>query len=447
MNLRDPLKFLIVVYLVLLVIEGALRKWVLPSLSAELLVVRDPVALLIYLVAARRGSLWRTRQMGVWTLLALAIFILGIVQLSLGLPLPVMLFGLRTYLLHWPLVFVMGSCLTYKDVVWIGKWTMLISIPMTLLIVAQFQSSPTADINATAGGSGGVQLHSAMGHVRPAGTFSFVTGPATYYPIATAFLLYGYWRKAYPRWLIMAALLAIIAALPVSGSRSLVLSCALVLVMGLAVGLGGKGSLSVLAQVAVPIVAAFYLLSMFEFFEEGKAVFQSRWDDANAAGGGVEKSIVQRSIDGFLQPFRALAGASVLGEGIGKGTNVGSAYATGRNTFLLGESDWQRIFLEAGLILGVAFIAFRVGIVVEIGLRAFSNMRGGKPFAWLIFAGTAFNTVFGQTGQPTNLGFVVVGAGLALAALKEPAPAIQRVAHPWARQLWIAGARRGRASQ
>jgi hypothetical protein len=209
--------------------------------------------------------------------------------------------------------------------------------------------------------------------------------------------------------------------------------------MGLAVGLGGKGGLSTLAQVAVPVVAAFYMLSMFEFFEEGKTVFQARWDDANAASGGVEKSIVQRSINGFLQPFHALAGASVLGEGIGKGTNAGSAYATGRNTFLLGESDWQRIFLEAGLILGVAFIAFRVKIVVEIGLRAFSNMRSGKPFAWLLFAGTALNTVFGQTGQPTNLGFVVVGAGLALAALKETAPTIQRVTHPWARQLSIAG--------
>ena len=42
---------------------------------------------------------------------------------------------------------------------------------------------------------------------------------------------------------------------------------------------------------------------MFEFFEEGKAVFQARWEGANAAGGGVEGSILQRSLDGFLQPF------------------------------------------------------------------------------------------------------------------------------------------------
>ena len=447
MNLRDPLKFLIVVYLVLLVIEGALRKWIFPEISALLLVVRDPVALLIYLVAAQKGHLWQSRQMGVWTLLALAIIILGIVQLSLGLPLPVMLFGLRTYLLHWPLVFVMGSCLTCKDVVWIGKWTLLVSIPMTFLIVKQFQSSPTSDINATAGGPGGLQIFSAMGHIRPAGTFSFATGPATFYPIATAFLLYGYWRKAFPRWLLTAGLLAIIAALPVSGSRSLVLSCALVLVMGLAVGLGGKGGLSTLAQVAVPVVAGFYMLSMLEFFDEGKAVFQARWDVANEAGGGVEGAIFQRSINGFLQPFNALAGASVLGEGIGLGTNAGGAYTTGRIAFLLGESDWQRIFLEAGLILGVAFIAFRVRIVVEIGLRAFSNMRSGRPFAWLIFAGTALNTVFGQTGQPTNLGFVVAGAGLALAALKEQAPTNHRVAHPWARHLSIAGAGREGASE
>ena len=44
---------LIWLYCILWLVEGALRKWVVPSLSYQLLLVRDPVALGIYFYAAR----------------------------------------------------------------------------------------------------------------------------------------------------------------------------------------------------------------------------------------------------------------------------------------------------------------------------------------------------------------------------------------------------------
>ena len=44
---------LIWLYFWLLLFEGALRKWVLPQLSNPLLIIRDPVVLLIYLLAIR----------------------------------------------------------------------------------------------------------------------------------------------------------------------------------------------------------------------------------------------------------------------------------------------------------------------------------------------------------------------------------------------------------
>src|SRR3546814_1990531 len=43
------------VYFILLIFEGALRKWVLPGLATPLLVVRDPVALLL-LLADRKST-------------------------------------------------------------------------------------------------------------------------------------------------------------------------------------------------------------------------------------------------------------------------------------------------------------------------------------------------------------------------------------------------------
>src|SRR5690242_20271895 len=46
-------RVLIWVYLALLLIEGSLRKWVLPGLSDPLLIIRDPVVLAIYFCAIR----------------------------------------------------------------------------------------------------------------------------------------------------------------------------------------------------------------------------------------------------------------------------------------------------------------------------------------------------------------------------------------------------------
>jgi hypothetical protein len=54
----DPyklIKWLIWTYFLLLIYEGALRKWVLPGLANPLLIVRDPVVILIYILALSKG--------------------------------------------------------------------------------------------------------------------------------------------------------------------------------------------------------------------------------------------------------------------------------------------------------------------------------------------------------------------------------------------------------
>ena len=49
------IKKLIWVYFLLLLFEGALRKWFFPSLSQGLLIVRDPIAIWIYYIAYTQG--------------------------------------------------------------------------------------------------------------------------------------------------------------------------------------------------------------------------------------------------------------------------------------------------------------------------------------------------------------------------------------------------------
>src|ERR1700704_1216070 len=69
---------LIWLYFWLLLIEGALRKWVLPKLSTPLLIIRDPVLLLAYILAWRAGVFPRNR----WVL---ALGIIGFLSLVASL--------------------------------------------------------------------------------------------------------------------------------------------------------------------------------------------------------------------------------------------------------------------------------------------------------------------------------------------------------------------------
>jgi hypothetical protein len=209
-------------YILLLLAEGALRKWFLPHLSGPLLVVRDPVLLAMYAMALAQGIFPLNRFVGVTIVLAgLSFFCSLCVFGHIG----VILYGVRTNFLHLPLIFLIPKVFKREDVIRLANWFLLLLIPMTLLVAWQFISPPGARINATAGGDLGGQLLATGSHIRPAGTFSFVTGMVCFLSLNAAFLLGGFVDKAVlPRWLRTAAIPCLMLSLAISGSRAAVAS-------------------------------------------------------------------------------------------------------------------------------------------------------------------------------------------------------------------------------
>ncbi len=109
------LKKLFWLYFLLLIFEGALRKWVLPGLSAPLLLVRDPVAMLI-IVEAYRKNKWPERWSVVIGVLTCALVGLCVLQVTLGDNSWIAaVYGLRSYLLPFPVAFIMGENLDAED--------------------------------------------------------------------------------------------------------------------------------------------------------------------------------------------------------------------------------------------------------------------------------------------------------------------------------------------
>jgi hypothetical protein len=105
-----------------------------------------------------------------------------------------------------------------------------------------------------------------------------------------------------------------------------------------------------------------------------------------------------------------------LGMGIGLATNVGAMRATGQKGFLVAEGAWPAMVGELGPILGFSLIAWRVMLAFKLALLAYRQalIKNTLP---LILGGIALQgLLIGQTSQPTGLGFLVLAAGLMLAA-------------------------------
>jgi hypothetical protein len=416
--MKRTLKLLIWLYLILLIIEGSLRKWLLPSMSDPLLIVRDPVVLVIYMVALVSGVFPFNR------------FIVAIVALA-GLStlfyvlgghsnVLVLGYGLRIDFFHLPLIWIMGSVLDRRDVERIGAFLLLTAIPMTLIMVQQFRSPMNAFINRGVGEDEVGQIFGADGRIRPPGLFAFITGPQSFFPLCAAFFfdeISG--AKRLPWFLLIASGLAIAVALPVSISRTVMLGTGLVAVAFLI-------SLPFLSTRVASLARPLFLLllvgaglSQLPVFRESASVFMMRWNSAAEGNDGAAwAGVMDRTVNGFTNPYYFIKIAPFFGHGIGSGSNVGARLMSGDVGFMLAEEEWGKVLLELGPIVGVGFIVFRIVLTFWLGIVAWRALRENRnALPLLILTATALVVLQGQWAPPTVLGFAVVGAGLVLGAL------------------------------
>jgi hypothetical protein len=413
--LNPSLKPFIWLYFLLLVLEGALRKWILPGLAEPLLIVRDPVVLMIYALAFSSGVF--PFRPAVLTLVAFAAVSLGF-ALIVGTPPVVAFYGLRINYLHVPLIFVMAQTLTHADVLRIGRVALWLTLGITALMLLQYSAGPNSPLNKGIGGGEGGQLGGALGKVRPPGPFSFISGPMAWFPLATAFVMYGWInRGVYSRRLLVAATAAVVIAVPISISRGLLFSVLIVVVLGL---LSVARDVRRLGAIFFPLVLVLVLLQ-FAANQELTAAFSSRWEDSTVAGGGIGQTIVNRFFGDFVTAFDVLSVAPAFGHGIGLGSNVGARFTTGEITFLLAEGEWPKILLELGPMLGLAFILYRCWLAFHIVWKSWRGLlQSSDGLGWMLAGACALLVLNGQWAPPTILGFAVFGAGLALAAAPGP---------------------------
>jgi len=405
-------------YYFLLIFEGALRKWVAPGLSQQLLIIRDPVALWLVVLCWREGLLPRNVYLTAMVFVT-CVAMITTIFLGHGNPM-VALFGARIMLFHFPLIFVFAAVFTREDVLQMGKITLMISLPMTLLIALQFFSPESATVNKGMGGdTDGGGFPGALNFMRPPGTFSFTNGVTLFYNLVGTFIFY-FWLnpKLINRLLLVSATLALLASIPLSISRGLFFQVALTMIFTLlAVSRMPKYmSKMIVALIGGTIVLVF--ISNTDFFETAFGAFSARFETANEVEGGLKGVLIDRYMGGMFGALAQSGDQPFFGYGLGMGTNVGAQVLTGKQVFLIAEGEWGRLIGEMGPLLGLSVIVIRTSLTVRIAMAAYHKMTAGDLLPWILASFGLINLAQGGWAQPTALGFCILISGLLLSSLK-----------------------------
>ena len=433
----------IAVYL-LAIFEGSIRKYVAPQFGQYIFFVRDPIVVYAFLLCTRHALWPRATPMFV---ASVAIAVLGLfwflLQSALGgfsdTRLLLGVYGWRSYFLYAPLAFAIGAQFDRTDLLRVARITLWLTLPVAVLVAAQFFSPIDSVINVGIAAEKELQF-SGLGldaeRVRATGPFTSGVGLQQFVATAFAFVLAYAIRPAPKRGLGLAAVAVFAAAtlscIALSGSRGTLLQCVLIGAGAIAFGLLARGAALKLKAVVVPLVLAAMAVALYPvLFPEGYAAFTNRWAAAATVEAGFQGGVIGRALFGFIDFLRLFDAVPMLGYGLGYGGNASillHASVDGIEPGKLAETDFARHMVDLGPVFGLGYIVFRLGFAAWLGRAVWAaTRRTAEPLPMMLFAYAGYVVVIGQlTGHGSINVYGWLFAGFCLAACRgtplAPAP-------------------------
>jgi hypothetical protein len=361
---------------VLVVFEGALRKWAFPSAQAQIYLVKDAILLAVYLgfvLDARRNQPVLRDVTSIKVVLLLAFIFSCFEVLNPNSPsILVGLMGLKAYFLYVPIAFILPYAFKSREHLFHMIWRYLVlAIPVALLGLIQVAAGPDSFLNTYVSHN---EYGPGLAHfgweniVRTSGTFSYISGYTAFLTFV-AFLAIGYnlangWRiknNIVP----ILALTLVVGAMFTTGSRAPVYT--LIATSPVILWLAASGRLlptrtAVRLCLLLPIVA-FVALNL-----SPRAVdaFTQRANEQ------ASDSTADRLLSPVYQTIWALSEGPALGMGIG--TTHPSAFTimgTGEARWLgdlFTEGEAPQVTVELGLI-GLILIYLPRFLIIGLALR------------------------------------------------------------------------------
>lgn len=370
--------------LLLVVLEGALRKWILPQANELIYFLKDFIILGAYLRYFLSDRERRPIYLDVVSGALLLVFCWNLYEVfnpDLGSPI-LGIFGFRNYLIYVPMMWMLPSLFqTVQELqVYIRNYLTSI-IPVGLLGIVQYVSPKTSWINAYVPNEGANEAIATFGSaglqtVRITGTFSYLNTYQSYLIVCFALLLPMLTLKQPQkwRWLTIVELLLLIVNTMMTGSRTAFLSQGLILGGYLVLGFVTQSSkMSFWLQRGLPSMGIVGLGVLLGF----RDAVDRFWKRASYSRG-----LGTRITQNFQLPPGFLSGNNLDGYGIG--ANHG-ARVTLQN--LLGlppgklpppaEPEIARVALELGPLGLILWYGFRIVLISSLW---FTIWRVKHPF-------------------------------------------------------------------
>jgi len=391
--------------LVIVIIEGGLRRWAFPQARDLIYFFKDFILIGSYLGFASRPRPFADQYPFIKELTGV-IAILCCLQAfnpSLGSPI-VGLLGIRSYLLYIPLVWILPYLFDSGEDLrnFLRKYLLWI-FPVCILGIVQYFSTLDSPLNVYIANEEALEVATVGQFARITGTFSYIAGLATYLTICFSLLIIFITQERTFKWQVIYSLeLALIAINSfMNGSRSLILY-EILFVLSYIVCLffaRPKAALAFIKSLFIPIVVSTLIAVIY--FQPAIAAFSTR-----AEGSG--DSIEHRILDSFTQVFGY---SQIRIEGYGAGATQGGANSL-RSILNLppgdllppSEGETGRVVIEIGLLGFLLWYGLR--IVLLISLRSvFLKLKNPlyKDLALAIFLFQLINVTGQLITNPTML--------------------------------------------
>jgi hypothetical protein len=376
---------IIKVALVIVVIEGAIRKWLLPQASDMVYFLKDLVIFVAYCKYYLSSEQKYPFKLNVFNITLLTFLVWGCVQVftpSLGSPI-IGLFGLKGYLFYVPMMWMLPSLFRSQEELYIFlRNYLLIVIPVAILAIVQFYSPVHSLINTYAGG---MEANAEVdGNARVTATFSYLTGYGIFLCIclSTLFPLIAVSQKGIWRWILLLELLLVVGTSFMTGARSVVLYEVLYTVGYFGLVLWTQPSRAFVQFRSFLLPLTFVLTLVPQFFGEAIRKFTTRAVGASGSADG-NGTFFDRVFEFIYEPGAALKSKGLI-DSYGIGSTHQAMPAVRKFFHIYGgqlpppsEGDVTKVIYDVGLIGFILWYSLRIILIFAL-FKVFLNLK--TPF-------------------------------------------------------------------
>jgi hypothetical protein len=409
----------LVIFLILIFIEGILRKWIFNNITYEIILSRD-LLLIFCILYGFKNKLYKTNLIPEKFLLLSTLIIVfwsAIQLLFIHNNIIIFLIGLRNWIIFYWFVLLFYRTSNVEDFLKILKLLYYSSIPIIILACFQFYSPLESFINKQNLSNDGFIFQVVPGVVRPSSIFTFSYNYTQFLTLISSIffgaILSNKFNDFFTKKKSYLILIILLLSAITSGSRGYIVYFLFILSCFILLNFFSNNNISKKINI-IPLIII--VLTVIFLSQDSLEIISSRFKSAAS-----QESFIERIISMAIGTNIGWDNLKILGEGLGIASNLAIPFIEQEN-FYLGEFDSDRILNEAGVI-GLFFIFLKIIFLIILLLKTinlkyynYDNFRICLFLYMFIFHQILFSSI---TGQVAAQSFFILGLSFYFVLLKK----------------------------